>query len=284
MSWALVLTAGPDRGLADDDISAAAAMAGAGAAARLGDCAAEIVLEDKPGQISLPGVDANAVPMAGRSKRLLIADMDSTIIGCECIDELADIAGVGSEVAGITERAMRGEIDFAGALKARVGLLSGLPATALERTFAERVRLNPGAETLVRTMSALGAFTALVSGGFTYFTERVAAAAGFAENRANQLEIVDGKLTGGVCPPILGREAKAEALESYLARLGAAPSEAIALGDGANDLSMISAAGLGIGYRPKPALAAAADAVLLHSDLTAVLHLVGVSERDWVHG
>lgn len=232
----------------------------------------------------LPGaaVDANVVPAEGRRKRILIADMDSTIIGVECIDELADFAGVREAVAAVTEAAMRGELDFEAALEARVQLLAGLSEAVLARAYEERVRLNPGARTLVRTMAACGAVTALVSGGFTYFTERVAAAAGFAENRANRLEAAGGVLTGKVVRPILGRAAKREALDGLCARLGVGPEAAVAVGDGANDLDMVRAAGLGVAYRAKPALVEAAAARLDHSDLTAVLALQGIPETEWL--
>jgi phosphoserine phosphatase len=227
-------------------------------------------------------VDANVVAAEGRRKRLLIADMDSTIIGQECIDELADYAGVKAAVAEITDAAMRGELDFEGALMARVALLKGLPEEVLGRCFRERVRLNPGARTLVGTMNALGAETALVSGGFTYFTKRVAAAAGFGSARANRLVVEEGCLTGEVARPILGKAAKLAALEAIMGRLGTGPEAAVAVGDGANDLAMVAAAGLGVAYRAKPTLARAADARLDHSDLTAILALQGIPETDWV--
>lgn len=226
-------------------------------------------------------VDCNIVPARGRRKSVLLADMDSTIIGVECIDELADFAGVKAEVAAITESAMRGELDFAGALIARIALLRGLEEAALQRCFDERVRLNPGARTLVRTMAALGAETALVSGGFTFFSQRVAAAAGFAINRANRLLTEDGRLTGEVGLPILGREAKLAMLEKIVAERALANQSVLAIGDGANDLDMVRAAGLGVAYRAKPALAAEADARLDHSDLTAALALQGVPESEW---
>lgn len=235
-----------------------------------------------PAGFALPGIDANLVPAEGRRKRLLIADMDSTIIAVECIDELADFAGLKAEVSGITERAMRGELDFEAALDARVALLKGLPESVLAECYAERVRLNPGARTLVRTMAAQGAETALVSGGFSYFTERVAADAGFARNQANTLLIADGRLTGQVARPILGRAAKRAALEAIAAERGIEVSQAVAVGDGANDLDMVRTAGLGVAYHAKPALAAEADARLEHSDLTAVLALQGIAAADWV--
>lgn len=227
-------------------------------------------------------LDANFIRQVGRSKRMLIADMDSTIINVECIDELADFAGVKAEVAAITERAMQGELDFEAALLARVALLAGLPAPVLEDCYAERVRLNPGAATLVRTMAVLGAETALVSGGFSFFSERVAAAAGFARQQANRLVIRDGHLTGDVERPILGRSAKREALLAIAGGLGITPAEVVAIGDGANDLDMVREAGLGVAYRAKAALAEAASARLDHSDLTAVLALLGIPEDLWI--
>ncbi|MFO1105296.1 MAG: phosphoserine phosphatase SerB [Amaricoccus sp.] len=231
---------------------------------------------------SLPAaVDANLVPAQGREKRLLIADMDSTIIGVECIDELADFAGVKPQVAAITERAMRGELDFESALRERVALLRGLPERVLQDCFDARVRLNPGARVLVRTMAARGAMTALISGGFTFFTARVAEAAGFARNQANRLGVADGALTGMVAEPILGRAAKLAALQALTAEAGLTPAAAVAVGDGANDLDMVRAAGLGVAYRAKPALAEAAGARLDHSDLTALLALQGIPATDW---
>ena len=227
-------------------------------------------------------VDVNVVPASGRRKRLLIADMDSTIIGVECIDELADFAGVKSEVARVTGAAMRGELDFEGALVERVRLLAGLDEGALTACYERRVALNPGAEVLVRTMGALGADTALVSGGFTFFAERVSRDAGFAESRANALVLDGGRLTGEVRRPILGQRAKVEALLELAGRGGYPTEAAVAVGDGANDRGMIEAAGLGVAYRAKPALAAVADARLEHSDLTAVLALQGIPEGEWV--
>ncbi len=220
-------------------------------------------------------VDACLQPAAGRRKRLLIADMDSTIINVECIDELADFAGVKAQVSEITERAMRGELDFEGALKARVAMLKGLPLADLQRAYDERVRLNPGARTLVRTMTAHGAKAFLVSGGFNFFTRRVAEAAGFDANRANTLIEADGALAGQVGEPILGREAKLAALREEAANLGIPLSETLAVGDGANDLAMIEAAGLGVAYRAKPIVAAEADAKVDHADLTALLYFQG---------
>jgi phosphoserine phosphatase len=227
-------------------------------------------------------VDVCVQPSEGRRKRLLIADMDSTIIGCECLDELADFAGLKPRIAAITERAMRGELDFAAALRERVSMLRGLGVEALQMTYEQRVRLNPGARTFVRTMAANGARCVLVSGGFTYFTERVAVAAGFADQRANTL-VDDGRaLTGKVGEPILGREAKLAALREEAAAIGADLSEALAIGDGANDLAMIHAAGLGVAYRAKPIVAQEADARLDHADLTALLHFQGYRLDEFV--
>ncbi len=227
------------------------------------------------GAVGEAPVDLCVQPALHRRKKLLLADMDSTIIGCECLDELADFAGVKAEVSAITERAMRGEIGFEGALRERVAMLAGLPLTALEQCFAERVRLNPGARTLARTMAAHGARCVLVSGGFEFFTRRVAAAAGFHADRANRLIEAGDALTGQVGEPILGREAKLAALNEEAAALGIALAESLAIGDGANDLAMIEAAGLGVAYRAKPVVAAQADARIDHADLTALLYFQG---------
>jgi phosphoserine phosphatase len=227
-------------------------------------------------------VDVCVVPATGRRKGLLIADMDSTIIQQECIDEMADMLGLKARIAAITERAMRGELPFEAALRERLGLLAGLEVSALQRVFDERITLMPGARTLVATMRANGAFTALVSGGFSFFTSRVAAAVGFDVNRANELEIADEKLTGGVVGPILGREAKLEALIHYRGMRGLAPDATLAVGDGANDLAMIGAAGLGVAYRAKPVVAAEADAGITYGDLTALLFLQGYRRAEFI--
>jgi len=217
-----------------------------------------------------------------RRKRLLLADMDSTIIGCECLDELADFADLRAEVAAITERAMRGELNFPDALRERVAMIAGLPLDDLQRCFDERVRLNPGARALVATMAAHGARCILVSGGFDFFTSRVALAAGFHSHWANKL-IDDGEaLTGRVAEPILGREAKLAALKSEAAGMGAALVDTLAIGDGANDLDMILAAGLGVAYRAKPVLAGQADAKIDNTDLTALLYFQGYSADQFV--
>jgi phosphoserine phosphatase len=221
-------------------------------------------------------------PLEGRRKRLLVADMDSTIINVECLDEIADFAGIKPQISAITERAMRGELAFEGALRERVGMLKGLPVAALQKAYDERVRLNPGARTLVRTMAANGARCVLVSGGFSFFTGRVAQAAGFHAHHANTLGEADGKLTGLVEEPILGREAKLATLKAEAAIRGVPLAAAVALGDGANDLAMIEAAGLGVAYHAKPVVAAQADARIEHADLTALLYFQGYQQGDFV--
>lgn len=220
-----------------------------------------------------------------RRKRLLISDMDSTIIQQECLDELADFAGLKAEISAITERAMAGELNFEDALRERVGMLEGLDLSALERCYKERITLMPGAKALVETMKADGARCVLVSGGFTFFTSRIAKAAGFHADRGNTL-LDDGQaLTGKVGEPILGREAKLTALTSEAEKLGISLSETIAMGDGANDLAMIEAAGLGVAFRAKPVVAAAADCAIGVTDLTAALYFQGFSDTEivWDH-
>jgi phosphoserine phosphatase len=230
------------------------------------------------------GLDINILSAGDRKKKLLVADMDSTIINVECLDELADMAGLKPQIAAITERAMRGELEFEAALRERVGMLKGLKLDALERTYAERVRLNPGAKSLLATMRANGAHTMLVSGGFGYFTQRVAQAAGFHVERGNTL-LDDGEsLTGEVGTPILGREAKLQALEEAAAHLGIGFDDTLAVGDGANDLAMIQRAGLGVAYHAKPVVAQAAGAAIAHNDLTALLYLQGYSDDEIVAG
>jgi phosphoserine phosphatase len=228
------------------------------------------------------GVDVNVIAPQGRRKKLLLADMDSTIIGCECLDELADMAHLKPQIAAITERAMNGEIAFEPALRERVGLLKGLALAALERTYAERVKLNPGAKTLVATMKKHGARTCLVSGGFTYFTERVAKDAGFDDSQANLLLDDGSRLTGAVKEPILGREAKLAALKKEIETLKISAADALAVGDGANDLAMIEYAGLGVAYHAKPVVADAADAAIIYGDLRALLYLQGYSDDEIV--
>ena len=230
------------------------------------------------------GADWAITPAANRKKRLLISDMDSTIIGQECLDELADFAGLKAEVSAITERAMRGELDFAGALTQRVAMLKGLELKALAACHEQRVRLNPGARELVETMKADGARCVLVSGGFGYFTSRVAKMAGFHADRANTLIDDGAALTGAVAQPILGREAKLTALIEETAALGATPDDAIAMGDGANDLDMIRAAGLGVAYKAKPIVAAETLARIQHTDLRAALFFQGYAVSEIVAG
>jgi phosphoserine phosphatase len=286
MAWVVVLNAPAARGLRAADIAAATKMLGPGGPSRrLGAAAAEIDCDRHPDLEALraahPEIDVNVVPAENRRKRILIADMDSTMIPVECIDEVADFAGVKTEVSAITERAMVGELDFEGALRARMVLIKGLPEQALAQVYADRIRLNPGARVLVRTMSVNGAHTALVSGGFTYFTERVALAAGFAEHRANRLVVEDGALAGTVTEPILGRAAKLKAMNEIAGKLGLGAEAVMTVGDGANDISMIESAGLGVAYHAKPALEDKADAVIRHSDLTALLHLQGYREDEF---
>ena len=217
-----------------------------------------------------------------RRKKILIADMDSTMIDQECIDELADEIGVKEHVAAITARSMNGEIAFEPALRERVALLKGLDAAVIDRIIANRLTLASGGRELVATMRANGAYAALVSGGFDVFTSRIAAMFGFDENRANRLIEAGGHLTGEVAEPILGRAAKAEALHEISARLGLSPADAIAVGDGANDLDMIRLAGTGVALHAKPSVAAEARVRIDHGDLTALLYLQGYSEKELV--
>jgi phosphoserine phosphatase len=225
-------------------------------------------------------VDLALQPAAGRRKRLLIADMESTIIRNEMLDELAEFAGIRDRISAITRRAMNGELDFVAALRERVGLLKGLDAAILEQAAA-RIAIMPGAAVLVRTMRAHGAYTALVSGGFHVFTDRIAAALGFDEDAANVLEIAGGRLTGTVAEPILGRDAKLATLRRVAAARGLDPADALAVGDGANDLDMIKAAGLGVAFRAKPIVAQAARIRIDHGDLTALLYLQGYRASEF---
>ncbi|WP_199662321.1 phosphoserine phosphatase SerB [Sphingomonas edaphi] len=228
------------------------------------------------------GADVIVHTSGPRQKRLLVADMDSTIIGQECIDELADYAGVKPQVADITERAMRGELDFAGALAERVALLEGLEFETIAQCLAERIRPNPGAETLVRTMSALGATTILVSGGFTAFVEPIARKVGFDRFEANVLEVAAGKLTGSTSGRIVDSHVKQEVLVRACEELELRPDETMAIGDGANDALMVMAAGLGIAYHAKPVLAEVADACLEHHGLDALLWAQGINRARWI--
>ena len=228
------------------------------------------------------GIDLIIQPTAGRRKRMLLADMDSTMIRQECIDELAVVAGVGAHVAAITARAMNGELDFEAALIERVTALRGLDQRVIDQVLHDRITYTPGGFELVATMKANGGYAALVSGGFTAFTTRVAAALGFDENRANTLLISNGKLTGDVARPILGRRAKLEALEQIVARLGITPAKVIAVGDGANDLGMLGAAGTGVALHAKPSVAAQCEVRVNHGDLSALLFLQGYARSEFV--
>jgi len=227
-------------------------------------------------------VDVFVQPIDGRRKRLLIADMDSTMIRQECIDELAAELGIKDHIAAITERAMRGEIEFEPALRERVALLRGLSLSAIDTVLNTRIQLMPGGRTLVQTMKAGGAYCALVSGGFTHFTSVVASMIGFDENQANVLIEENGTLAGSVQEPILGKDAKRRRLEELVAERSLAFSETLAVGDGANDLAMIQRAGVGVAYRAKPAVGAAADMRVDHGDLTALLYLQGYSAKEFV--
>lgn len=228
------------------------------------------------------GIDLAVQASAGRRKRMLLADMDSTMIGQECIDELADEAGVGAYVAGITARAMNGELDFESALRERVALLKGLDAGVIAKVLASRISFTPGGLELIATMKAAGGYAALVSGGFTAFTAHVAQALGFDEHRANTLHIEAGQLAGTVAEPILGREAKIAALDEISARLGIGPDSVMAVGDGANDLGMLGRAGAGVALHAKPAVAAQCDLRVNHGDLTALLYLQGYSVDEFI--
>ena len=227
-------------------------------------------------------IDIVVQPQADRRKKLLLADMDSTMIGQECIDELADFAGLKAHVARITERAMRGEIAFEPALRERVALLKGLPVDVVDETLQDRITLTPGGRELVGTMRAHGAYTCLVSGGFTLFTEKVGAMIGFQENRANTLLVEDGKLSGAVVEPILGREAKLATLVELREAFDLDNLDTLVVGDGANDLGMIQQAGMGIAYHAKPAVAAAATMRIDHGDLTALLYAQGYTRSEFV--
>ena len=227
-------------------------------------------------------IDVAILPAKGRRKTLFLADMDSTMIEQECIDELADQLGIKAHIAAITERAMRGEIDFEPALRERVAMLKGLAESIIDTVYAERITLTPGGKELLATMRANGTTCVLVSGGFTHFTGKVAETLGFSANHANQLLVEDGQLTGMVAEPIQGREAKKAHLDAYAGELGLSMDETMAIGDGANDLSMIEAAGLGVAFHAKPGVMARADAALNHTDLTGALYLQGYRDDEIV--
>jgi phosphoserine phosphatase len=227
-------------------------------------------------------IDVVVQPLASRRKKLLLADMDSTMISQECIDELADFAGLKAHVAAITERAMRGEVEFEPALRERVALLKGLPVGVIEEVLSNRITLTPGGRELVATMRANGAYTCLVSGGFTQFSARIAQMIGFQEDRANQLLVEDGKLSGGVAEPILGRAAKLQTLVDLRESFDLDNIDTLVVGDGANDLAMIKGAGLGVAYHAKPAVAAAAHGRIDFGDLTALLYAQGYKRDEFV--
>ncbi len=253
------------------------------------DQAAEFTLAEIPGNrwdvwkdLQNEGVDLNILPVEGRRKKMLLADMDSTMIQQECIDELAEVAGVGDKVRAITARAMNGELDFNEALIERVGLLADLPESVIQTVLDTRITLMPGGPVLLATMKANGAYAALVSGGFTAFTAAISAKLGFDENRANQLEAKDDKLTGQVILPILGRAAKIEALEQITGQLGLTEQDVLAVGDGANDLGMLGRAGMGVALHAKPSVQAECDIRVNHGDLTALLYLQCYAITDFV--
>ena len=227
-------------------------------------------------------IDLAVQPAVGRRKKMLIADMDSTMIQQECIDELAAEAGVGAYVAEITKRAMNGELDFEEALRERVGLLKGLPVSVIDDVIRDRITLMPGGKTLLATMRANGAYAALVSGGFTSFTARIAATLGFDENRANTLLVHGETLAGEVAMPILGKQAKLDSLIEISSRLGITPEDAVAVGDGANDLAMLNRAGMGVALHAKPSVQAQCSVRVNHGDLTALLYLQGYDAEEFI--
>lgn len=298
MQYVLTITVDPGaRTLADDHARAAAAALASLGATAIGQTwlspgrALDLTYQGSsdPGvaetvREALAGIpaDFNIQPLDGRRKQLLIADMDSTIITDESLDELADFIGIREQVAPITARAMRGEIDFDTALRDRVRLLAGQPVALLDRLLAERIHLTGGAEALVRTMRANGAFTALVSGGFTFITEAVAAKVGFATHRGNTLIVRNGTLTGEVGDPILGGQAKLESLREFRAAHDLVAEQTMAVGDGANDIPMLLGAETGVAFHAKPAVSAAARFAIDHGDLTALLYLQGYRDAEFV--
>lgn len=279
--------------LADGDISQASDALAAAGIAPYGrswieaDKACDLLFSADPGPARaaleglIAGVDVIVQGESSRRRRLLVADMDSTMISVECIDELADYAGVKARVAAVTDRAMRGEIGFEAALAERVALLAGLEEDAIDRCRAERVRLTPGARALVHTMKREGAFTLLVSGGFTRFADPVGAEIGFDRVVANRLGVSGGRIDGTVASPVLGAEGKRLALIDVVTERGLRVDEALAVGDGANDIPMLGEAGLGIAYHAKPAAAEAADSAIFHNDLTALLYAQGWARSEW---
>lgn len=253
------------------------------------DEAAEFPLAEMPSNqwdvwadVQALGVDLVIQPITGRRKAMILADMDSTMIEQECIDELADVAGVGERVKDITARAMNGELDFEAAIRERVGLLKGLPEGVIGDVLESRISLMPGGAVLLATMKANGAYAALVSGGFTAFTAAVAARLGFDENRANTLLVEKGVLTGEVGMPILGQQAKVDALEAITERLGLVDADVLAVGDGANDLGMLRRAGTGVALHAKPSVSAQCNVRVNFGDLTALLYLQGYARSEFV--
>ena len=287
MKNVLVLISDPARPAVNDEAVAAAveALKMNGAVVGAPDwlapgIACDVPFEGTGASVTLAGIDAVVLPTEGRRKRLLVADMESTMIHNEMLDELADFLGLREKIAGITARAMNGEIDFAGALEERVGLLKGLPVGRLGEA-ATRIRYMPGGATLIATMQKHGAYCALVSGGFTYFTAMVRAALGFDVDAANVLEHDGTALAGTVARPILGKEAKLTTLQRLAGERGLTAGDAVSVGDGANDLPMLKAAGLGVAYHAKPAVAAEVPARIDHGDLTALLSLQGYRRSDF---
>jgi phosphoserine phosphatase len=270
-------------------VNAMARDLGDGMVAWLSDAeAAEFRLDSLPDdrwslweELQRDGVDLIFQRAGARKKAMLLADMDSTMIQQECIDELADVAGVGAHVAGVTARAMNGELDFEAALIERVTLLRGLPESVISRVLADRITLMPGGPELLATMRAYGAHAVLVSGGFTAFTGAIAARLGFDEHHANTLLVAGGLLTGDVARPILGRQAKVDALDRITHRLHLTPADVIAVGDGANDLGMLGAAGTGVALHAKPAVQAQCDIRVNHGDLTALLFIQGYARAEF---
>ena len=296
MTFVATLISSPARPSIEDDVLAEArrilgtrhptrVLHGEVAAEMLVDCdapAGEALEAELRARFSGLPIDVALLPSEGRRKRLFLADMDSTMIEQECIDELADYVGLKAEVSQITERAMRGELPFEPALRERVALLRDLPLAVVDEIIARRITLMPGGRTLVATMRANGAYACLVSGGFTVFTGPVAAKIGFDEHRSNRLTVAGEKLAGRVEEPILGREAKRATLVELRERLGLSPEDTLAVGDGANDLAMLEAAGLGVAFRAKPAVAEAAHVRIQHGDLTALLYLQGYAASEFV--